>query len=65
MIDIELILEDDLKNINADPIQMEQVLMNLGVNSRDAMPDGGRLIFETRITSYNVCYTKLLRPPPR
>lgn len=48
MIDIELILEDDLKNINADPIQMEQVLMNLGVNSRDAMPDGGRLIFETK-----------------
>jgi len=48
MIDIELILEDDLKNINADPIQMEQILMNLGVNSRDAMPDGGRLIFETK-----------------
>ncbi|MBW2589562.1 MAG: response regulator [Deltaproteobacteria bacterium] len=48
MIDIELILEDDLKNINADPIQMEQILMNLGVNSRDAMPDGGKLIFETK-----------------
>ena len=48
MIDIELILEDDLKNINADPIQMEQILMNLGVNSRDAMPDGGKLTFETK-----------------
>ena len=48
MIEIELILEDDLKNINADPIQMEQILMNLAVNSRDAMPDGGRLVFETK-----------------
>ena len=48
MIDIELLLEDNLKNINADPTQMEQIFMNLGVNSRDAMPDGGRLIFETK-----------------
>lgn len=48
MIDIELILENDLKNINADTIQIEQMLMNLAVNSRDAMPDGGRLVFETK-----------------
>jgi signal transduction histidine kinase/ActR/RegA family two-component response regulator len=48
MIEMELILEDDLKHVNADPIQMEQILMNLAVNSRDAMPDGGRLVFETK-----------------
>lgn len=48
MVEIELILENDLNNINADPVQMEQILMNLGVNSRDAMPDGGRLVFETK-----------------
>lgn len=47
MIDIELHLADDLKTVNADPSQMEQVLLNLAVNARDAMPDGGRLIIET------------------
>jgi PAS domain S-box-containing protein len=47
MIDIELILSDDLDRIHADPTQMDQVLMNLAVNARDAMPEGGRLVIET------------------
>jgi len=47
MIDIELYLQEGLKIINADPAQMEQVMMNLAVNARDAMPEGGRLVFET------------------
>ena len=47
MINIELNLNDTLKIINADPNQMEQVLMNLAVNARDAMPDGGKLIIGT------------------
>jgi two-component system, cell cycle sensor histidine kinase and response regulator CckA len=47
MIDIELHLTDDLKLINADPIQLEQIIMNLVLNAKDAMPDGGKLIFET------------------
>ncbi len=47
MIGIELHLAEDLKIVNADPIQIEQIIMNLGINAADAMPDGGRLIFET------------------
>jgi len=47
MIDIQLILEEDLLTINADTTQVDQVLMNLAVNARDAMPDGGKMIVET------------------
>src|SRR5439155_23680058 len=46
-IDIEMKLANDLSIIWADPGQIEQVLMNLCLNARDAMPDGGRLLIET------------------
>ncbi len=47
--DIELstVLNPEIGAIKADRSQMEQVLMNLAVNARDAMPDGGQLIIET------------------
>ncbi len=48
MVSIELFLEDALPSIMADPTELEQVLVNLAINARDAMPDGGRLTFETR-----------------
>jgi PAS domain S-box-containing protein len=46
-IELESILADDLGVIKADPIQIEQVLMNLAVNARDAMPKGGKITIET------------------
>ena len=47
MIQIELLLADDLRIVDADPAQIEQVILNLGVNAQHALPEGGRLIIET------------------
>ncbi len=60
MIEIECRLGDDIHMVNADSVQMEQVLINLAINAKDAMPDGGRLIIETA----NVDDRAALGPPP-
>lgn len=46
-IDLQTVLDPELGNVKADPSQIEQVMMNLAVNARDAMPMGGRLTIET------------------
>jgi PAS domain S-box-containing protein len=48
--DISLVtdLSPGLASVRADPVQLEQVIVNLAVNARDAMPEGGRLVVTTR-----------------
>jgi PAS domain S-box-containing protein len=46
-IEIKVNLAPDLGSVKADPAQLERVVMNLVVNARDAMPEGGKLILET------------------
>jgi two-component system cell cycle sensor histidine kinase/response regulator CckA len=46
-IQLNTVLDEDLWPVRVDPGQIEQVLMNLAVNARDAMPHGGKLTIET------------------
>jgi PAS domain S-box-containing protein len=50
-VDLSTRLEPHLGSVKADPGQMEQVLMNLAVNARDAMPEGGQITVETQNVS--------------
>jgi len=57
-ITVNLKLAPHLRTINADPAQLQQVLMNLAVNSRDAMPHGGELVIETFNVDLNGEFTR-------
>jgi PAS domain S-box-containing protein len=48
MIEVEFNLDPDLQMIKADSTQLKQVLMNLALNAKDAMPEGGKLVIETQ-----------------
>jgi CheY-like chemotaxis protein len=56
---IETVLEKDLWAVMIDPTQLELVILNLAINGRDAMPNGGRLTVATR----NIGISDQQRPP--
>ena len=62
--DIEVLTvpANDLGAVKADPGQIEQVIMNLALNSRDAMPQGGKLTLETANTNLDESYARDHQP---
>ncbi|MGH9712170.1 MAG: PAS domain S-box protein [Candidatus Acidiferrales bacterium] len=57
-IELELKLNTDIGRVKADQGQIEQVIMNLVINARDALPQGGRLVLETVNVSLDETYTR-------
>ena len=57
-IEVTLVLEPELGNVKADQSQVEQVIMNLAVNARDAMPAGGKLRIETANVELDEAFTR-------
>ncbi len=58
-IELKTELGKDLENVKADPGQIEQVVMNLAINARDAMPSGGKLSITTQMADIDKLYAEL------
>ncbi len=61
-IDLVMVPGTELGAVKADPGQIEQVIMNLAVNARDAMPRGGRLTIETSNVTLDADYARFHAP---
>jgi PAS domain S-box-containing protein len=58
-VEVRVALEAVSGTVRADPHHLEQVIMNLAVNARDAMPSGGRLLIETAAVELDATYARL------
>src|SRR5258708_3676187 len=66
-IEMQTFVSKEVGAIKADPGQIEQVIMNLVVNARDALPNGGRILIETSNVDLDSAYTRdhaVVRPWP-
>jgi two-component system cell cycle sensor histidine kinase/response regulator CckA len=61
-IEVLTIPDNDLGSVKADPGQIEQVIMNLALNARDAMPNGGKLTLETANAQLDASYASEHQP---
>ena len=61
-IDLVMVPGPDIGAVKADPGQIEQVIMNLAVNARDAMPQGGKLTIETANVTLDANYARFHAP---
>ena len=61
-IDLVMVPGEDIGAVKADPGQIEQVIMNLAVNARDAMPHGGKLTIETANVTLDANYARFHAP---
>ncbi|HET7442369.1 MAG TPA: response regulator [Terriglobales bacterium] len=57
-IQLNIVPGPDLAKVKADPVQIEQIVMNLATNARDAMPNGGKLTIETRNVTLDQAYVQ-------
>jgi PAS domain S-box-containing protein len=57
-IEFSMVLGDKNMQVFADPAHLEQVVMNLAINARDAMPEGGRLLIKTDIVDLDAQFIK-------
>jgi len=57
-VELETGLASGLRRVEADPGQMEQIIMNLAINARDAMPGGGKVTIETVNVDLDKDYTR-------